>query len=233
MRALLIQHDHLCRPGFVGERLAQRGYAIEAHQVVPEDRFHFPAVDTEFPDPRDFDVVVALGAAWSAYDASLHSWLLPELQLLRDAHEERVPVLGVCFGGQLLAAAHGGSVEAAAQPEIGWYDVQSDDELVPAGRWFQWHYDRWQLPSGATEIARNAQSSQAFVLDRNLAVQFHPELDEKILLGWLANGGDDDARKLGVDPETLLADTRRNTVDSRLRAHRLVDAFLARVVTHG
>ena len=229
MRALLIQHDHLCLPGFVGERLAERGYSIEAHQVVPEDSYHSPAVDSEFPDPRNFEVVVALGASWSAYDDSLHSWLLPELQLLRDAHEARVPVLGVCFGGQLLAAAHGGSVARAAHPEIGWYDVESDDDLVPAGRWFQWHYDRWQLPGGATEIARNSQASQAFVLDRNLAVQFHPELDEKILFGWLANGGDDEARKVGLDPDTLLADTRRNTVDSRLRAHRLVDAFLDRV----
>ena len=91
---------------------------------------------------------MALGASWSAYDASLHSWLLPELQLLRDAHEAQVPVLGVCFGGQLLAAAHGGSVARSAHPEIGWYDVESDDDLVPAGRWFQWHYDRWQLPGG-------------------------------------------------------------------------------------
>ena len=80
-------------------------------------------------------------------------------------------------------------------------------------------------------MARNAQASQAFVLDRNLAVQFHPEIDEQILLGWLANGGDDDARKLGIDPDTLLADTRRNTVDSRVRAHRLVDGFLVRVAT--
>jgi GMP synthase-like glutamine amidotransferase len=232
MRALLIQHDHLCHPGFVGERLAERGYAIEAHQVVPEERFHSPAVETEFPDPRNFEVVVVLGAAWSAYDETLNSWLLPELQLIRDADEARVPVLGVCFGGQMLAAAHGGSVALAAQPEIGWYDVQSDDPLVPGGRWFQWHYDRWQLPAGATEIARNPQASQAFVLGRHLAVQFHPELDEKILAGWLVNGGDDDARKLGIDPDTLLADTRRNTVDSRIRAHRLVDAFLTRAARY-
>ena len=67
------------------------------------------------------------------------------------------------------------------------------------------------------------------MLDRNLAVHFHPELDVQILLGWLVNGGDDEARKVGIDPDTLLADTRRSTVDSRLRAHRLVDAFLARL----
>ena len=67
------------------------------------------------------------------------------------------------------------------------------------------------------------------MLDRNLAVQFHPEIDEEILLGWLANGGDDEARKVGVDPDAMVADTRRHTVDSRVRAHRLVDAFLDRV----
>ena len=92
-------------------------------------------------------------------------------------------------------------------------------------------YFKILAPEGATEIARNPQASQAFVLDDDLAVQFHPELDEKILLGWLANGGDDRARELGVDPGMLLTDTRRNTLDSRLRAHRLVDAFLARVVS--
>ena len=120
-------------PGWWENGSASVAYSIEFHQVVPEDRFHSPAVDTEFPDPADFDVVVALGAAWSAYDDTLHSWLLPELQLLRDAHRAQFPVLGVCFGGQLLAAAHGGSVALAAQPEIGWYDVQSDDDLVPGG----------------------------------------------------------------------------------------------------
>jgi GMP synthase-like glutamine amidotransferase len=229
MRALLIQHDHLCLPGFVGERLGERGYSIEAHQVVPEDRFHSPAVDTEFPDPADFDVVVALGAAWSAYDDTLHSWLLPELQLLRDAHRAQVLVLGVCFGGQLLAAAHGGSVALAAQPEIGWYDVQSDDDLVPGGRWFQWHYDRWQLPPGATELARNPAASQAFVLRRNLALQFHPELTAASLAGWLGNGGAAEAAARGIDVAELLARTERLEAGAADRAFALVDGFLGRI----
>ena len=63
-------------------------------------------------------------------------------------------------------------------PEIGWYDVDTDQpEMVPGGPWFQWHFDRWTLPPGATEIARTANSSQAFVLGRALALQFHPEID--------------------------------------------------------
>jgi GMP synthase-like glutamine amidotransferase len=141
-------------------------------------------------------------------------------------------VLGVCFGGQLLAAAHGGSVERATHPELGWYEVGSDDEkLVPGGRWFQWHFDRWRLPPGAVEIARNPANSQAFVIGRNLAVQFHPEIDESILAGWLTNGGDHEVRQAGVDPDALLVETRQQAVDGRRRAHHLVDAFLADVAT--
>ena len=139
-----------------------------------------------------------MGAPWSAYEDIVQSWLVPELQLLRDADTARIPVLGVCFGGQLLAAAHGGSVERATHPELGWYEVGSDDnDLVPGGQWFQWHYDRWRLPPGAVEIGRNPANSQAFVLGRNLAVQFHPEIDESILAGWLANDGEGEVRQAG------------------------------------
>ncbi len=232
VRALVIQHDHLCLPGFVGERLSERGFEIVVHEVVAEEHHHAPAVRSDFPDPTDFDVIVAMGAPWSAYEDSVQSWLLPELQLLRDADAARVPVLGVCFGGQLLAAAHGGSVERAERPELGWFEIDSDDGvLVPGGLWFEWHYDRWRLPPGAVEVSRNASTSQAFVLGRNLAVQFHPEIDETILAGWLAGEGDGEARQAGVDPAALLAETRQQSLHSRPRAHRLVDAFLDHVAT--
>src|SRR5689334_22551175 len=108
MRALVIQHDHICLPGAVGEQLLARGYELVLHQVVEADRFASPNVDTDFPDPTDVDVIVALGAPWSAYDFdAIGSWVLPELDLLRRAHREAVPVFGICFGGQLLALAHG------------------------------------------------------------------------------------------------------------------------------
>lgn len=231
MRALVIQHDHICSPGSVGERLEQRGYQVLSHQVVDADRFHAPGVQTAFPEPTDFDLVVAMGAPWSAYDhASIGSWVVPELDLLRAAHRHAVPVLGICFGGQLLAAAHGGSVARSATPELGWAQIDSDDEaLVPSGPWFQWHYDRWELPPQATEVARNAHSSQAFVLGRNLAVQFHPEMEPSILQVWFDHGGIADTERFGLDPGELAAETERREPDNRARAHRLVDAFLDRV----
>lgn len=230
MRALLIQHDHLCRPGYVGERLHDRGFDLEVFQVVPDDRFATPDVEATFPDPSVFDLVVPLGAPWSAYDPTLAGWLVPELEMLREADRAGVPVLGICFGGQLLAAAHGGRVERSERPELGWYHVQSDDELIPAGAWFQWHQDYWRLPPGAVEIARNAQHSQAFVLGRNLAVQFHPEIDAVILGEWMANGGVAEAKAVGVDPDAVLAETLVQEPSNRRRAHQLVDYFVDRFV---
>ncbi|HEY6663610.1 MAG TPA: gamma-glutamyl-gamma-aminobutyrate hydrolase family protein [Propionibacteriaceae bacterium] len=232
MRALLIQHDHICTPGFVGERLLDRGFDLVVHQVVREDRFLSPNVEIEFPDPTDFDAIIPMGAPWSVYDhEAIGTWVPAELTMLRDAHQHEVPVLGICFGGQMLAAAHGGSVARSAAPEIGWVNVDSDDEsLVPSGIWFQWHYDRWQLPTHAQEVAHNANSSQAFVLGRNLAVQFHPEMTSEILTSWIATGGAAEIDQFGMELETLVRQTAENDVSNRERAHRLVDQFLDRMI---
>ncbi len=232
MRALLIQHDHICTPGFVGERLLDRGFDLVVHQVVREDRFLSPNVEIEFPDPTDFDAIIPMGAPWSVYDhEAIGTWVPAELTMLRDAHQHEVPVLGICFGGQMLAAAHGGSVARSAAPEIGWVNVDSDDEsLVPSGIWFQWHYDRWQLPKHAQEVAHNGNSSQAFVLGRNLAVQFHPEMTSEILTSWIATGGAAEIDQFGMELETLVRQTAENDVSNRERAHRLVDQFLDRMI---
>ncbi|MFN8196387.1 MAG: type 1 glutamine amidotransferase [Nocardioidaceae bacterium] len=231
MRALVIQHDHVSPPGPIGDRLEERLVDMELHQVVPLEEFHSPGVEARFPDVTGFDLVVAMGAPWSVYDeARVGSWVAPELDLLREADREGIPVLGICFGGQLLSAAHGGSVEASPYPEIGWVTIETDDhDLVPPGPWFQWHSDRWVLPPGAVEVARNSAASQAYVLRRNLAVQFHPELTSGMLHGWLDNGGDAEAIRRGEDPRELYEATVAEDPASRARAYVLVDSFLDRV----
>lgn len=231
MRALFIQHDHVSPPGPIAERFADRGFDIVCHEQVSEASFQAPNVPYTAPEMTDFDVVIPMGAPWSAYDdATIGAWVRPEEEALRQADAAGVPVLGICFGGQLLALAHGGSVAAAPSPEIGWVDIATDDPgLVPAGPWFQWHYDRWLLPPGATELARNPAASQAFVLRRNLAVQFHPELTVDMLTGWIDNGGHQALHRFGLDADAMVAQTRAAQDDSRRRAHLLVDGFLDRV----
>ena len=227
MNLLVVQHDHASPLGPVAERFAERGYDQVLHLVVPQERFRDPGVETEFPDFTGFDAVVLMGAPWSVSAEAVASWVRPEREQIRRADEAGVPILGICFGGQLLAATFGGAVAASPRPEIGWTEVASADEaIVPSGRWFQWHYDRWQMPPGAREIARNGAASQAFVLRRNLAVQFHPELSSVMLAGWLANGGGAEIVAAGMDADELLAATRLAEAETHLRTARLVDGFL-------
>ncbi|HLP24023.1 MAG TPA: type 1 glutamine amidotransferase [Microbacteriaceae bacterium] len=228
MRALILAHDHVSPAGPVGDRLAQLGFDIDYRVVVSQENFEAPNVTFEFPDVREYDVIVPLGAPWGAWDNEcIGNWLEPELEWVAGAVRSGKPVLGICFGGQLMARALGGSVARAPHNEIGWVDVWSDrPELVPGGAWFQFHYDRWVVPPGATEIARNPMASQAFVIERSLALQFHPELNHATLVGWLEWGGRSKVEEDGQDPDVMLAQTAAYESVATQRTYALVDAFL-------
>jgi GMP synthase-like glutamine amidotransferase len=230
-QVLFIHNEHLATAGLLGEAFNECGYDIATFDVVPAERVDSPARDVAFPDPTHYDVIVPLGARWPVYDEALRrSWVGAEMQMVRDAADAGVPTLGVCFGGQLLAQAFGGSVARAATPEIGWHDVSSDDEnLVPGGPWFQWHFDSWTLPPGATEIARTANASQAFVLGRALALQFHPELDHDLLEGWLADDRDGEVEGVGGSHDELRSATKRLEESAAHRIRGLVRGFLSGV----
>jgi GMP synthase-like glutamine amidotransferase len=232
MRVMFLQHDPGSRPALVGEHLAGRGAEltiVRMSQDLSDGTWH-----GEFPDPVGFDLVVSLGAIWSLYDRSqVGSWIDRELDLLRRADERDIPVLGICFGAQALAAAHGGEVVPADRPELGWSSVASDDpDRIPPGPWMQWHSDRIEPPPGAEELARNEVCSQAFVLRRNLGVQFHPEVDAATVRAWIELGGPAAEAILeaaGTSAAEVLADSTRHEDRAREDVARLVDRFLADV----
>lgn len=232
-RALLVEHDPYTRPALVGEALEARGYDLERRLVVPEERFHDPGVDHEFPDPAGYDLVVPMGAPWSADDhETIGSWLAPELDMLRTARDAGVPVLGICFGGQALSVALGGGVTRAPAWEIGWTDVvTADPALVPPGPWFQFHKDAMVLPPGALELAANPVCSQAWTMGRILALQFHPEVTLEVFDMWLETGGAAIMTSLGMDVEAVRERTRAIEDEARARTKALVDAFLDTVAT--
>lgn len=234
MRALFVQHDHVSPTGPLAERFRHHGFVVEEIQVVSEAQFHAPNVDFVFPSLVDYDVIIPMGAPWGAWDDdTIGRWLLPEIAWIRDAVDRDIPVLGVCFGGQLLSRALGGTVSRAPRAEIGWVVVHTDDEqLVPSGPWFQFHYDRFTVPDGGVEIARNPVCSQAFVAGRSMGVQFHPELVEPTLIGWLDEGGRPQVEADGQDPDAMIAHTRAEEAAAIERTNSLVDAFLTRVAGH-
>jgi GMP synthase-like glutamine amidotransferase len=194
----------------VGEWATQRGARVD---VVRAPQL------AEWPDPRSIDAIVALGSDRSVH-ASTDPWIAPQLDFLRAAHEARVPVLGICFGGQALAAALGGTVTAAPRTEIGWIEVEGDDGY--GGRWFTWHEDAFTVPPGATETARAASGPQAFALGRSVGLQYHPEVTPGIVDGWLSTGRDE-----VPDPEPLRRETARRAEGARERAFALFDRVAA------
>jgi GMP synthase-like glutamine amidotransferase len=154
------------------------------------------------------------------------------LAWIKNAVLSNKPVLGICFGGQLIARALGGSVSRSPKPEIGWTYIHSDDHsMVSNGPWFQFHYDRWSLPEGMgiKEIARNPVSSQAYVVNKTLGLQFHPELDSTALAGWLKWGGTEEVSKDGQDPAVMMKQTIAEDDAARQRTYALVDNFLQKV----
>jgi GMP synthase-like glutamine amidotransferase len=238
VRALILEHDHCSAPGAIAERLVQRGYDVEEFVVVPADRFKDPGVAVTLPVLAEYDVVVPLGAPWSVDDLErIGPWITDELVAIKAAHDAGTRVLGICFGGQALAAALGGTVSRATEPEIGWTVVAPAAPSVPtgstelpvieAGPWFQFHYDRFEAPPGSTVLASTAICPQAFVIGRSLGVQFHPEISGSTLQLWYDNDCEPEVVARGIDPAALLASTYEQDAAGRARAHRLVDAFLA------
>lgn len=227
-KVLFLRNEHIATEALLGDAFTDHGFDIETFEVVAPERAGHPAGHVRFPDPAGYDVIVPLGAKWPVYDETLRStWVGEEMNLMRQAAGSGTALLGVCFGGQLLAQAFGGTVSRAPHPEVGWYDVASDrPDIVPGGPWFQWHFDRWTLPPGATEIARTSGASQAFVLGRAMALQFHPEVDTDLLKLWIAADHDGDIADAGLTQDELLTRTKDLAADAASRVHRLVGGFL-------
>ena len=224
-RVLFLYNDPTAREALLGECFAEAGFDITAFEVVPPDRVADPAVEVDFPDPLEFDVVVPLGSRWAAYDDRL-PWVAAEMTMVRRALDAGVGVLGVCLGGQLLARTLGGTVARSPHPEIGWHEVHSSDPLVPGGPWFQWHFDRFTVPPGARLVAENSAAPQAFVSGRALGLQFHPELDRELLEVWIDGDTDGDIERMGLDADRLRERTAVEVDDAARRLRQLVGGFL-------
>lgn len=228
-RVLFVRNDPTAPEALLGEVFTEFGLEVRTFDVLDPRQPDDPVLGVRFPDPADYAAIVPLGARWAVYDDRL-PWIADEMALLRGALTAGVGVLGVCFGGQLLARALGGTVARSPEPEIGWHDVHSDDPaLVPHGPWFQWHFDRLTPPPGAIEVARNARATQAFVRGRALGLQFHPEVDAALVQQWIDDDHGGDITALGMDADKLAARTAELADDGARRLRVLVGGFLARL----
>ena len=179
VRVAFLQHSESDLPGLLEQRARELGIATETYRAD-----HGPP---GLPRPDTFDLLVVMGSIESATNRSL-DWIKQERRFVTEAVAADIPVLGVCFGGQLLAQVLGGEVSRATKTEIGWRLVDSNDpDRIPTGPWLAWHEDEFTAPPGADVVARTNASLHAYILGIHTGVQFHPEVTEKIVRHWVAD----------------------------------------------
>ena len=161
-----------------------------------------------------------------------HPWLNEESLWLQQVLDRHTPVLGVCLGVQLLARAAGAWVGRMPEgPEIGWHAVDLTEAgaadpvvgaLPPRFEALQWHHYTYALPAGAVELARSASCTQAFRLGEACwGVQFHPEVTQTQVEGWMVDLDDPPP-----DPERLRAETPLKIARWNELGRTLCSAFL-------
>lgn len=215
MDLAIVEQEDDAPAGHLADWALDRGHRVEILRAQE--------LGTSWPDPARYGAIAALGAEHSVH-ASPDPWIGAEVAFLRTAHEAGVPLLGLCFGGQALAAALGGEVRVAPEPEIGWFELgPSAGASFPPGPWFQWHFDTFSVPPGARELARTPRCPQAFGLGTSIGLQFHPEATPDIIGAWIRTGRDS-LDRAGIDADALIARTRAGGAAARDRAYRLFDA---------
>lgn len=187
-RAIAIRHVAFEDLGILSGPLERQGYR-PAYLDAGADRLSYARLDEN-------DVLIVLGGPIGAYEDDRYPFLIEELRLIEQCLRDKVPVLGICLGAQLVARALGARVYAGAEKEIGFAPVElTADGVESCLRHLQacnntvlhWHGDTFDLPAGASRLASSRITpNQAFTAgSRILALQFHLEAEPSRLERWL------------------------------------------------
>ncbi len=240
---LVVLHDVDDNLNELAAPLAEAGLRIVTWDVE-RDPAGAPPVDAL----DRFSGIVSLGAYAGVPDEPKHPWMTHEKRMLERALETGMPVLGLCFGSQLLAAAAGAAFRPSPVPELGWTsvrftpDASTDPVLAPlvasAARGaggndevevFHYHFDSYELPERAVLLAETDGIIEAFrVGDAAWGLQFHLEVGLATQLAWIA-GGRPVYEREGVDPAEQETLSHENWRLYREQAHEVGAAFAAQV----
>ncbi len=200
--ATCLQHVAFEGPGVFRQGLKVRGYSVRS-TLVPSEEL-----------PQDSgDFLLIMGGPMSVNDSD--PWIAEEMQFVKAALNNGIPVLGICFGSQLLAKALGGSVAPGPCFEIGMVSVTLTDEgkVDPVfSQWpstfqvFQWHGEGISLPPEIPSLVASTDFCvQAFrARERCYGLLFHLEIEETGMQR-LCRECLEDVQKAEIFPETIYA----------------------------
>ena len=219
MRVVAVTHGPNVGPGVFGAAVSDAGHELEEW-----------CVPLGAAPPEGADAYFVFGGAMHPDQDEHHPWLADEHRFLADALDRGTPLFGVCLGAQLLARAAGAAVRPAAASEVGWHPVElteaaAEDHVFASlpKRFdaFEWHHYTYDVPTGATELARSETCTQAFRLGNAWAIQFHAEVTEPQIQEWLAQSAAD-----VDDVSAFRAATRERMGDWNRLGKQLACSFL-------
>lgn len=185
-KILIVVHQERSTPGRVGLLLRQRGYELDIRR---------PPLGDPLPETlAEHAGVVIFGGPMSANDDDTIEGIRREIEWIKVPLAEKVPFLGLCLGGQLLARHLGAEVRFHPKEcaEIGYYPIETTPVgAARFGDWpshvYQWHREGFDLPDGARLLAKGENSfpNQAFDYgDTAIGLQFHPEVTLAMTHRW-------------------------------------------------
>jgi GMP synthase (glutamine-hydrolysing) len=227
---LVVQHEAAAHAGTLLEALVNAGMTVDVRQL--HTGAGLPVID----ELERQAALIVLGGSMNVDQAGEYEFIEEEQRLLRAAVESDVPVLGVCLGGQQLAAAFGGDVYARPESEVGWLpvDIVRQDALfagiVSPFNALEWHAQSFTAPAAATVLAVRDDDPgvQAFRVGRRAwGVQFHPEVDESMLAHWIRDDTEG-LRQRDLDRIACLHELMPNIIVESLQLCRqLINNFVA------
>ena len=189
---LLVVHQKTSVPGHMGTLFSERGYRFERR---------CPCNGDAMPDSAEpYAAVVIFGGPMSANDCSMEG-IRAELDFIPKVLDAKVPFLGLCLGGQMLARVLGAKIgpHPEGHVESGFTRIRPTeagrDWFADCDTFYQWHREGFEAPSSATLLATgDIYPNQAFVYgDNAIATQFHPEITREMIDRWTMHG----AHRLG------------------------------------
>ncbi len=189
---------------------------------IKQDIVITPEADFAALDPLAADLLIIMGGSMGVYEAADYPFITSEIEYVRRRLAAGLPVLGICLGAQIMAAALGSEVYKGLNgQEIGWHDITVSDEgqkhavrhLDKATTcMMHWHGDTFDLPDRARLLASSQKyTNQIFSYGKNaLAIQSHPEVRAEQLEKWYESFADDlDNETRGLDESRIRADTEK------------------------
>ncbi len=239
-KVLVIVHDKDGNLNELAAPLAEEGLFLDIWDA--EHDKNVPALE----NLGQYDGVISLGAQAGVLEEAEHAWMPHERKILEWALSNETPLLGLCFGSQLIASAAGGEVYKAEIGEFGWTEVDmapevQDDPVLSSLQLgdpnskplaFHFHYDTFTLPENAVLLGTTNGIKEAYRIGNSAwATQFHPEVGLAQMLSWFSTYRDSYERR-GIDVDEQIRLSHQNWMRYRQQAIALSKAFAAQVKQH-